>query len=328
MLYGISESDIIFYNKKLEQQRSFLNNKHIVNSNGEVKTFLDISMSANLSERYYNTLINKINTFKLISSNFRLVPIFLTVTLDGFFRDFLCSNFKRYNNLKNRNFYDRYIPNNERFGFLRDKINNNEVFTIKDLYNILNFQLWRFIYTNVFRKMRKLGYKRAYIRATEPHRSDGVPHIHMLLWIHNDFVDEVKNKFYEYFPAKQKKFEVALKNPVGYILKYTTKSFLNIKKNQKLDALQVWYLKYKIRRFTTSFSVLPFWIYKKIFFLNSDWFDYTVFYDVKEKNFKKGEFVLYNSDLNHTIVFKNNVLKIYHNNKLFFSKDFNNYYIV
>lgn len=126
-------------------------------------------------------------------------PIFITATLDGFFRDFLRADFRRYNKSSNK----IKIPNNERYGFLKDKIENKEAFTIKDLYNILNSQLHGFQKSNIFKKIKKNEHKVHYVRVCEPHKKDGVPHLHLMLYVPKIYLQETKKFYKKYFTAPQ-----------------------------------------------------------------------------------------------------------------------------
>ncbi len=66
-------------------------------------------------------------------------------------------------------------------------------------------------------------------------------------------------------------FQWTISNPVAYVLKYVTKSFLDIKNKAEIDELQAWYILNRIVRFTTSHTLVPQWVYNKIFPLESDW---------------------------------------------------------
>ena len=52
-MFGISKLDLTIANDKIKAQRDYMQNFSFVNNLGEVKSLLDISMSANLSKRYY-----------------------------------------------------------------------------------------------------------------------------------------------------------------------------------------------------------------------------------------------------------------------------------
>ena len=64
--------------------------------------------------------------------------------------------------------------------------------------------------------------------------------------------------------------EGTLNNPTGYIMKYIYKTFINFNERNDLDFLSAWYVKYKVRRFLSSKSPVPLWIYNKVNFFKKD----------------------------------------------------------
>ena len=290
-LYGLTADDLQQMQDKIDKQRNYLENNHFHTATGQVKSLLDVSFSANMSERYYAQLSNKINTIADLAFNEHLKPVFLTITLDGFFRGFLKSDYRKWNKQTDsvREEYLRHIPNNETYGFLHQTIKEGKKFTVKDLYNVLNHQWLNFAKSYSFKYLKKNDKTFHYLKASEPHK-DGTPHFHILLWIPEDFFIIFKKDFERCFPAPQnhvkstdadsnpddtKGFQTAIYNPVGYIMKYATKSFMDIKNNDELDYLQAWYIKHKIRRITTSHSTIPQWVYQKVFSIEKSWLHIT-----------------------------------------------------
>lgn len=287
--YGLTPHDLKYCRDKIDSQRSYLSNNHFHTSTGQVKSLLDVSFSANISERYYSQLSNKINTMSDLAKSQNLKPVFLTITLDGFFRGLLTANYSKWDRQTDakKKEYLRHIPNNDVHGFLRDKISSRSKFTVKDCYNVLAFQWYHYSAGYAFKKIKKDGKQFIYLKAAEPHK-DGVPHFHVLLWIPENYFEQFKKDFERYFPAPQnhkpiqdgnegdtKGFQTAIHNPVGYIMKYATKSFMDLKTGEDLNYLQSWYIKHKIRRITTSHSTVPQWIYQKCYAIEKDWFHLT-----------------------------------------------------
>lgn len=287
--YGLTPHDLKYCRDKIDGQRTYLSNNHFHTSTGQVKSLLDVSFSANISERYYSQLSNKINTMSDLAKSQNLKPVFLTITLDGFFRGFLTGNYSKWDRKsdKDKNEYLRHIPNNDVHGFLRDKIASRSKFTVKDCYNVLAFQWYHYAAGYAFKKIKKDGKQFIYLKAAEPHK-DGVPHFHVLLWIPENYFEQFKKDFERYFPAPQnhkpitdgnegdtKGFQTAIHNPVGYIMKYATKSFMDMRTGEDMNYLQSWYIKHKIRRITTSHSTVPQWIYQKCYAIEKDWYHLT-----------------------------------------------------
>ena len=288
--YGMTPEMVKFARRHIEKQRQYLETQEIISPNGTIKRLIDISFSANHSIRYYAQLSNKINTLHNLQFEIQSMPVFITATLDGYFRDFLSADFSRF--FKKENYRDllKKIPNNEKYGFLRDKVIQNEAFTIRDLYKVLLYQWNLFTKTGVFKKMRKANYEIAYVRTVEPHKKDGVPHFHVLLYVPGIFIPDIKKAFEKSFPAPRNRapllvgkpkrkcplgqtygFQWDLTNPVGYVLKYVTKTFRDVRSDKPLDELQSWFVIHKIPRVITSHSILPQWVYQIMMVLEQDW---------------------------------------------------------
>ncbi len=258
--YGLTHLDLLNVRKKMQYQRDYLENNKFVSSSGVNKSLLDVSYSANLSKRYYPRILNKVDTFVSWGLNQNLVPIFLTVTLDGFFRDLVKGDYSRFTKEK-REEYLKHIPNNNRSGFYLDYMDKKNKLTHRDLYKILGHQLHRFNKSKTFQNIRKLGSDYSMIRVTEPHK-DGVPHFHILMYVPETHILRIYNEFLKCFPAPQnhkkltynKKykgsrdgveigqgiyetngFQTKVRSAAGYILKYILKSFTNLIEEKEVD---------------------------------------------------------------------------------------------
>lgn len=327
-MYGLKEHDLKNIQKKYEVQKDYLENHYFVGESGQFKSLLDVSFSANHSKRYYAEIINKINTMNelIATETVEYESIFLTVTLDGFYRDFLKADFSRYDEMK----HYKDIPNNERFGFLRDKIENKEAFTIKELYNILNYQLHRFQKSNIFKRINEDGFKKHYIRVAEPHRKDGVPHLHFMLYVPTQYLYDLKQFYIKYFnaPRNIKKlkgceegqligFQWKIKSAPAYILKYIFKSFRNVEDEQEIDYLQAWYIKNRILRVVTSHSLVPAWVYRKIMPLETDWHYLT---DIRNNAScewsKEDDYFRFEDEENRVLEYNQGIYKIFRNDRL------------
>lgn len=312
--YGLTFEDLQNAKNKIKKQSDYLENNSFTTSTGQVKTLLDISYSANLSEHYYSRILNKVNTFVSHSETLGLVPIFLTVTLDGFFRDFLKGNYKRWTR-DTRERYIKHIPNNDRNGMYLDHIDKQQTLTPKDLYKILGFQLHNFIQSHALKDIRKDGHDYTFIRVNEPH-NDGTPHVHILMYLPEQYIPKVYKAFMRAFPAPRNHKTLTLKNTkgknkrngdfityitiknengekesiphyethgfqtniisaTGYILKYILKSFKNLINGDELDFLQAWYIHNRIPRITTTHTLVSQDVYQKVAPLDDDWYHLT-----------------------------------------------------
>jgi len=308
--YGLTEQDLLNVQWKIAKQKNYMETQTFLAEGGNTKCLLDVSYSANLSERYYPRILNKVNTFVSTSLSQDLVPIFLTVTLDGFFRRFMKGDYSEWTDLKKQE-YKKFIPNNPRNGFYFDYLEKHPQLTPKDLYKILGYQLHRFYKCETLRDIKKSGHTYTSIRVTEPHK-DGVPHFHILMYVPEQYISRLYKEFIRFFPAPQnhKKltyantkgkyrrnghyicdmvksvngvkttvkmyethgFQTQIRSAAGYILKYILKSFRNLIEGKEIDYLQAWYIHNKIPRLITTHTLVSQEVYHKASLLDNDWY--------------------------------------------------------
>ena len=271
-MYGISEFDLLQCQDKLEKQKEYLLSQGYVNSLGECKTLLDCSMAANFSGNYYAEISNRVNTMASFSIDLQQKPVFLTITLNGCFRGALHGDYSKF---KAKDM--KFLPTQ-----IKHKIKQGLSLTIKDLVIILNHQ-WNLFIMRYNRKFK--GVERSYIRCFEPHKKDGVPHIHALFYVPGYTIDYMLKIYKDLFNAPQNLktnaitpeqarngeingFQTSINNPSGYVMKYIQKTFINLKETEELDDLSAWYVKHKVRRFLSSRTKVPLWVYRKINFIS------------------------------------------------------------
>ena len=330
--YGLSLEDLEYAQRKIANQKHWLENNHFTTPNGEEKTFLDISYSANVSERYYSRLLNKIDTFTKISMSHELVPIFLTCTLDGFFRDFKKGDFSRFDK-DTREIYKKRIPNNDRGGHYLDMIDKKITLDNKDLYKILGHQLH--LFTKDLQYIRTNDKNYTFVRVTEPHR-DGTPHFHILIYVPESEIFNIKERFEKFFPAPQnhkiKKgggyildsfiretngFQTNIISASGYILKYILKSFVNVKDQKEIDYLTAWYAHNRIPRMITTHTLVSQEVYQKASIMDNDWYylTETKLEGIYIRDVDNNSFLLEDTN-GRRITYLNGVLTLSKNNKL------------
>ena len=272
--FGLTFADLNAVKDKIKKQRDYLEKETFVTDSGEVKTLLDVSYSANHSERYFARVLNKINTFVSYNLDKDRVPVFLTITLDGYFRDFLQGDYRRIDKVDFSS-----IPNSDRHGYIQNKIISRESLAVRDLYQVVNFQFFRFLRSY---SMQNLSKQYAYARVAEPHKKDGVPHFHVLMYIPIDAIDKVKKEFEKFFPAPQnhKKlndtdtygFQTEIRSASGYILKYILKAFRNVIDDKDPHYLDAWYVHNRIPRLIMTHTLISQDLYHKIAVLDDDWY--------------------------------------------------------
>lgn len=315
--YGVSDDDLKEAKNKLALQSKWLESQEYISDvTGELRTFLDFTMSANLSKRYPAEMWNRANTISdfMLNHNHRIA--FLTITLNGCFRRALNGDYSRFKSQDEKKLSPEFF----------EKKLKNEPCSIKDLVDLLNYQ-WLAFVKRFFSYLK--GAKHFYIRAFEPHK-DGVPHIHALISYPKEIHEKVLQAYKDIFNAPQNLkstylskeqvkngeingFQWSIHNPAGYVLKYINKSFINCLENKELNHQQAWYIKYKVRRFTTSRHQIPLWIYRKINFFKKDFYNLCLLKDHSdwfcEWDYSSQYFRLSNIKTTELINYENGVLE-------------------
>jgi len=243
-MYKMDNKKKIYIDEKIEKNKTFLKNLTFYNEDYKLVNMFDSDLNANLSPgRYFAEVNNRVNTMFKIAKELELSPIFLTITAPGEYHP----SSKKYNGFKPR----------ETALYLSD--------------------IWRrFLNLMIFRNIKKnSGHKMIYIRVYEPHKS-GVPHLHAMLFIPKQYLKDVREKFYEHYLKYGFKkvglhFKIKFDNShfdgatgaIAYILKYMNKTFRSAKNGVMSDEAY-YFAYYGIRRFITSQTLIPLWIYRKI----------------------------------------------------------------
>lgn len=243
-MYGLDTNIKNYIDNKIEKNKTFLKNLTFYNEDYNLVSMFDSDMNANLSpQRYFAEVSNRVNTIFKISKELNLYPAFVTITAPSAYHN----NSATYNGT-----------------------------TPRGTALHLSFLWAKFLRLKLFEHIKdNSGHNMIYIRVYEPHKS-GVPHLHAMIFVPKEYIKEVENKFYEHFT----KFEInkkALKyisnfsharyedskGAIAYILKYMNKTFKNAKDDIMTN--EAYYFAYHgIRRFITSQTLIPLWIYRKI----------------------------------------------------------------
>ncbi|MDD4330325.1 MAG: replication endonuclease [Aliarcobacter sp.] len=253
-MYGVDFEDKCVIDRKLENQKNFLEN-FVIDLGDKEFNLLDNTYSANLNpKKYFSEINNRVNSINKYAKDMGLMPVFITLTAPSHFHPIRTINQKKKIIEKNPNY--RY--------------DNNYKKAVKDA-SILLSDLWhKFTSLQVVRKMKKeTGNGLMYFRVFEPHES-GIPHIHALVYIPKKWILLIKKKFYEYFKKfgiKQLQFKYTWYSSKGgaiaYMMKYITKTFRNAETDIIHDSVY-WYIKHRIIRFCSSRSLCSLSVYRKI----------------------------------------------------------------
>lgn len=250
--YAVSERDKLDIDNKLNYAISFLKNS-FVDINDTSIPFFDFSNSPMLrSDRYKAEIWNRVNTMREFASEFGFdCPIFITLTPPSYYKPLKQIIIgKKKNKIK--------LVDNPKF--------NGSPNYINDARDYIS-NLWRsFLRQRIFREIKeKYNSNILYLRTYEPFM-DGVPHCHLVCFIPSEYKDRFIRLVKNYFKTStlvKSDFDDNAGGVVSYVLKYILKSFTN-SKNDQISDVAYWYVRYGIYRFSSSRSLIPMYIYRKI----------------------------------------------------------------
>lgn len=257
-LYGITPKIKREVYEKIEHQKRFLNNTFL-SCNGEVTNFslMDLCNTANIQpNRYHGEIWSRVSSLRKYADLIGFTaPVFLTITPKSYFKP------TKQIKLGNKEIYK--IVDNPKFMAFHD----GGLDYVKQSVSYISEKWRKFLNQRLFNEIKnKYGTRPIYMRTYEPH-VDGTPHAHLVVFIPPEFKErfcEVAKGFFNEsrFDIKTE-FDGDIGGVVSYILKYILKSFENSKKGY-MDETAIWYAYHGIRRFTTSRTLIPLTIFRKI----------------------------------------------------------------
>lgn len=239
-------------NQRLEESINYLKNSFIeIDGIKEVSLF-DVSMGANIQpKKYHAELYNRIKTMRDIARKKGFdTPVFMTLTPPSYLKPL------KQIKLKSKNTY-KLVDNPKFCGSAN---------FIKESRDYLS-DVWRkFLQQQIFKDIKKeFNERMIYLRTYEPFL-DGSCHAHIVLFIPNSYKERFLKIAKKYFKTKtdiKTEFNGDIGGVVAYLLKYVLKTFKNGISGELSD-ITYWYIYYEIRRFSTSRTVIPMYLYRKI----------------------------------------------------------------
>lgn len=307
--YGLTQNDLNNIDNKLSKQKDFLKDYIFDFGDGESFNLLDKSMSANINpKKYFAEVNNRVNSLFEYAKILGLFPVFLTITLP-----------------------DRFHPSSK---------NYDDSLTVRDGVSYLSESWARFRALKIFKQIKKTsGHNMIYIRVLEPHKS-GVPHCHVLLFAPKQFIiNRTKNNSLKFIFKRHfvsdgastyaQNFKYTWHNEAGgavaYIMKYLNKTFKNALED-KMTLESYYYAHNRIIRFTSSKTLCPLYIHRKIkhdvrfrnFLTVSHYYRLGLIYHQFDKKFIffrsldeiDDEIILYAKNANIDLLFKKSVVHI------------------
>ena len=241
-LYGLTKEDKKRVDTRILKNKKFLKD-FIFEVADKTVDMLKSDMNANISpQRYYSEVNNRVNSLHLMAKERGLKPCFITFTAPGAFHPTSPD-------------YDFYTP--------------------KETALFLSTLWIKFLRLNVFKRMyRETGEKMIYLKVVEPHKS-GVPHQHAMIFLHEDFIEEIQEVFFKFLEAWDCspggmgfifKWKNGYVGAINYIMKYINKTFKNAKEDKMTDEAY-WFSHHRITRFSTSRSLIPLMHFRKVKYL-------------------------------------------------------------
>lgn len=249
-LYGVTPKDKRDIDEKLKGQKYFLDHNYININDSKFIPLSDISMTANHTpDLYHAEMFNRVKTLQDYAKGLGYdTPVFITLTPPSYLKPLKTIK------LKSKLF--KVVDNPKFIGFENYVDNTRE-------YN--SYYWTKFLRQGLFQELKnKFGERLIYMRTCEP-QLDGSLHTHIMAFIPNKYKDRFVKLINGYFHT-QTDVKTDFDNTqgiIGYILKYILKSFTH-KDTNNLDSVGYWYVKHQIRRFTTSRTLVPMGIYRKI----------------------------------------------------------------
>lgn len=242
-MYGITKGTREIALKQIQKEKTFLENHFFEVGNDLVKMSDVVKKPYHNANRYIAEVNQRVYSLNTYAQNKGLKPIFGTITLPTEYHP------KINNKIPNPKFIDdnKHTPNAG----------------AKELSRIFKLLLsQRFLSKNISKE------DKCYFRVYEPHK-DGTPHLHFVLYVPEEKLNEVHSKMSKYFknnfPKQRVDFQIDVINPIAYLMKYILKTFDDLRgKTDNITDLSLWYKVNKITRFYTSRTLISLDVYRAL----------------------------------------------------------------
>ena len=256
-LYGVTPRMRKDVEEKLEKQKNYLKNTFLsFDGIPTCKSLFDLNSSANIQpQRYHGEIWNRVQGLQQYAKDVGFtVPVFITITPRTV-------NKPTKQIFLKKNVYK--LVDNPNFSAFTD----GSVDYVKQTLEYISHKWQGLLKQRVCTDIKKAtGTRLIFMRTYEPH-IDGTPHAHIVCFVPPSFKDRFVEVCKDYFIDSRcdikTEFEDEKGGVIAYILKYILKSFENAK-NGILDTVACWYSYYKVRRFTTSRTLIPLSVFHKI----------------------------------------------------------------
>lgn len=269
-MYGITKQIREYALKKIDFQKDFLT-KNSFKVGADYIPMIKLFKNAYINpDRYIAEVNHRVYSLADYAKSRNLKAVFGTITLPSEFhptklgRNGIRVSNPRYCNKNKIPIIERVFDIKTKKHVLTDL--QKSYFTPKEGAKKLSRMFKSLLDLRVLRNIPKED--KCYFRVYEP-QEDGTPHIHFSMFVPDDKLLIVKNRFEDYFkeeyPKLQVDFKIDIENPVAYLMKYILKTFDDLREDDsKISDLSLWYLANKITRFYTSKTLISLEVYRKL----------------------------------------------------------------
>lgn len=269
-MYGITQQIRDYALKKIDNQKSFLSSNSFQIGNDLIPMIQLFKNAYINSDKYIAEVNQRVFSLNQYASNHNLKPIFGTITLPSEYHKFkTLKNGQTVNNPRYAN--KNKIPLIDRIYDIKTKkhiLSQKQImdFTPHQGSKVLS-KMFKNLLDNRFLKDIPKENK-CYFRVYEPHQ-DGTPHLHFSLYVPENLLLPISQKIQKYFSKKypnlKTDFQIDIKNPVSYLMKYILKTFDDLRENaNNISDLSLWYIANKITRFYTSRTLMNLEVFRKL----------------------------------------------------------------
>ncbi len=267
-MYGMTDTKINKAKYKIKCNKAFMKSHGIVIDDNIIPFSDFVSNSYINSDRYIAELQHRAHSINDYAKTRELSNIFLTLTLPSVWHP-----------MKQKSKFDKTMIFNKKFGGRKyiTKITHpttGEVLKLLNTKEMIKKYQPRGASKELSAMLRKLhnepSYRkiakddRCYFRVTEPHK-DGTPHLHISLFMPEEYVSGFVNSINRIYPAPASKIVLDVRSPVHYLMKYILKTLDDLRRdNDKLTSLSLWYVYHGISRFYTSRTFVSLDIYRNL----------------------------------------------------------------
>ena len=262
-MYGITKENRKYLLEKIKREKEFLNSNHFSIGSDKIKMSDLVKNAYHNSDRYIAEVNHRVYSLFHHANNKGLKNIFGTITLPSEYHRLISNKYynPKYCNKHLIEDIDRlYCPYTKKEQFDYDKYSPKS--GTKELSRMFKKMLDLRAYRNIDKE------DKCYFRVYEPH-GDGTPHLHFSMFVPEDQVENLAERFKKHFadkyPGLEVDFQTDIKNPIAYLMKYILKTFDDLRGNEdNITDLSLWYKAHKITRFYTSKTLVSLEIYRKL----------------------------------------------------------------